>query len=46
MRNGGDNSLEVTRYIIFDEGISRGNLQTNIEVFTAVAEEIWNGGGK
>lgn len=46
VRNGGDNSLEVSRYIIFDDGISRGNLATNIEVFIEVAEDIWNGGGK
>lgn len=46
VRNAGDNSLEVSRYIIFDNGISRANLATNIEVFVEVAEEIWNGGGK
>jgi hypothetical protein len=46
VRNAGDNSLEVSRYIIFDGGITRGNLATNIEVFVEVAEEIWNGGGE
>ncbi|MDP1736910.1 MAG: hypothetical protein Q8L23_05660 [Caulobacter sp.] len=46
VRNGGDNSLDVSRYLIFDEGISRGNLRVNIEVFIDVAEEIWNGGGE
>jgi len=46
VRNAGDKSLEVSRYLIFDGGISRANLATNIEVFVEVAEEIWNGGGK
>lgn len=46
VRNAGDNSLEVSRYIIFDNGITRANLATNIEVFIEVAEDIWNGGGK
>lgn len=46
VRNGGDNSLEVSRYVIFDNGISRGNLEVNIEVFIDVAEEVWNGGGE
>jgi len=46
VRNGGDNSLDVSRYLIFDEGITRGNLRVNIEVFIEVAEEIWNGGGE
>lgn len=45
VRNGGDKSLEVSRYLIFDEGLTRGNLRTNIEVFIEIAEEIWNGGG-
>lgn len=46
VRNGGDNALEVNRYLIFDDGISRGNLKVNVEVFIEVAEEIWNGGGE
>lgn len=46
VRNAGDNSLEVSRYMIFDDGISRGNLKVNIDVFIEVAEEIWNGGGE
>ncbi|MDO8296626.1 MAG: hypothetical protein Q7T19_09330 [Caulobacter sp.] len=45
VRNGGDKSLDVSRYIIFDNGITRANLTTNIEVFIEVAEDIWNGGG-
>lgn len=46
VRNAGDNSLEVSRYLIFDDGISRSNLKVNIAVFIEVAEEIWNGGGE
>lgn len=46
VRNAGDNSLEVSRYLIFDDGISRSNLKVNIQVFVEVAEEIWNGGGE
>lgn len=46
VRNAGDNSLEVSRYLIFDDGITRGNLKVNIAVFIEVAEEIWNGGGE
>ena len=46
VRNAGENSLEVSRYLIFDDGITRGNLKVNISVFIEVAEEIWNGGGE
>lgn len=46
VRNAGENSLEVSRYLIFDDGVSRGNLKVNITVFMEVAEEIWNGGGE
>lgn len=46
VRNGGDSALEVSRYVIFDGGITRANLATNIEVFIEVAEDIWNGGGE
>lgn len=46
VRNAGDKSLEVSRYLIFDEGLTPGNLKTNIVVFMEVANEIWNGGGK
>lgn len=45
VRNGGDNSLDVNRYIIFDDGISRKNLQMNLQVFLDIADDIWNGGG-
>jgi hypothetical protein len=45
VRNGGEKSLDVNRYIIFDNGITAKNLQTNIEVFLGIADDIWNGGG-
>lgn len=45
VRNGGDKSLDVNRYIIFDGGITPANLKTNIEVFVGIASDIWNGGG-
>jgi hypothetical protein len=45
VRNGGDNSLDVNRYIIFDDGITRKNLEMNISVFIGISEDIWNGGG-
>jgi hypothetical protein len=45
VRNGGENSLDVNRYIIFDDGISRKNLEVNIQVFLDISNDIWNGGG-
>jgi hypothetical protein len=45
VRNGGDNSLDVSRYLIFDDGITRTNLEVNIAVFLGISYDIWNGGG-
>ena len=45
VRNGGENSLDVNRYIIFDDGITRKNLEMNISVFVGISDDIWNGGG-
>ncbi|MDP2260336.1 MAG: hypothetical protein Q8J89_11540 [Caulobacter sp.] len=45
VRNGGENSLDVNRYIIFDDGITRKNLEMNIQVFLDISEDIWSGGG-
>ncbi len=39
--NGGEGDLLVSRYLIFDHGLHRENLQINISVFTGVAEDIW-----
>jgi hypothetical protein len=45
VRNAGDNTLEASRYLIFDDGITAGNLSKNIAVFIEVVHDIWNGGG-
>jgi hypothetical protein len=45
VRHGADNSLEVNRYLIFDDGITRKNLEVNIAVFLGISDDIWNGGG-
>jgi hypothetical protein len=34
------NVLRVTRYVIFDYGITRANLQTNLEVFLYISNEV------
>lgn len=39
--NGGEADLLVSRYLIFDHGLHRENLQINISVFTGIAEDIW-----
>lgn len=39
--NAGDGDLLVSRYLIFDYGIDRRNLEINLSVFTGVAEDIW-----
>lgn len=39
--NAGDGALLVSRYLIFDYGIQRQNLEINLSVFTGIAEDIW-----
>ena len=39
---GGDGRLKVSRYIIFDGGITNENLQANIEVFLRLSNDIWD----
>jgi len=39
--NDHENVLLVSRYLIFDHGIHRENLELNLSVFTGIAEEIW-----
>ena len=39
---GDDGRLKVSRYVIFDGGITHENLQTNIEVFLALSNQIWD----
>lgn len=45
VRDGGNKSLVVYRYIIFDGGITRKNLEMNISVFLNLAQDVWNGSG-
>jgi len=39
---GDDGRLKVSRYVIFDGGITHENLQTNIEVFLRLSNDIWD----
>jgi hypothetical protein len=39
---GTDGNLKISRYIIFDNGITPGNLKVNIEVFISLANDIWD----
>jgi hypothetical protein len=39
---GDDGRFKVSRYIIFDGGITHENLQTNIEVFLNLSNQIWD----
>lgn len=41
-KDADDPALQVTRYVIFDNGIERENLKSNITVFLSIAEEIWD----
>ena len=41
----GDHGVLVSRYLIFDYGMHRDNLRLNLEVFTGIAEEVWDGIG-
>lgn len=41
LTNAGENSMLVSRYLIFDHGVHRENLRLNIEVFTGIAGNIW-----
>lgn len=40
-RNGGDNALDLNRYVVLDGGISRANLKMNIDVFFKLTGEVW-----
>jgi hypothetical protein len=39
---GDDGNLKISRYVIFDHGIARENLQVNIEVFLRLSNDIWD----
>jgi hypothetical protein len=36
-----DGDLKVTRYVILDKGVTRGNVEVNIDVFLAINHEVW-----
>ncbi len=40
--NDGEKGMLVSRYLIFDYGIHKENLELNISVFYGIAEQIWD----
>jgi len=39
---GADNRLKLSRYVIFDDGITPANFKVNITVFTNIANDVWD----
>ncbi len=39
---GTDNRLKLSRYVIFDDGITPANFKVNITVFTNIANDVWD----
>ncbi len=39
-RSGGD--VKVARYVIFDGGITRANVKTNISIFSGITKAVWD----
>lgn len=39
---GDDGRFKLSRYVIFDGGITHENLQVNIEVFLRLSNEVWD----
>jgi hypothetical protein len=39
---GDDGRFKVSRYVIFDGGITHENLKTNLEVFLRLSNDIWD----
>jgi hypothetical protein len=39
---GGDGNLKVSRYVIFDHGITQANFKSNIEVFLSLSNKVWD----
>ena len=37
----GDSAIKMVRYLIFDEGITPGNLKVNLEVFLNISNDAW-----
>jgi hypothetical protein len=40
--DAGERRLRLTRYLIFDEGITPGNLRVNLNVFISIADDVWD----
>jgi hypothetical protein len=40
--DGGEGRLRLSRYLIFDEGITPGNLKANLKVFISIADDVWD----
>lgn len=38
-RSGDD--VRIARYVIFDDGITRGNLKANVDVFAEIGDMVW-----
>jgi len=39
---GDDGRLKLSRYVIFDNGITAANLKVNLEVFLNISEDVWD----
>lgn len=37
----GEGKIKMVRYLIFDEGITSGNLRVNVEVFLSISNKVW-----
>lgn len=39
---GTDGNVKLSRYVIFDHGITPANFKTNIEVFLSISDKVWD----
>ena len=39
---GVDGNVKLSRYVIFDHGITPANFKTNIEVFLSISDKVWD----
>lgn len=39
---GADGNVKVSRYVIFDHGITQANFKSNIEVFLSLSNKVWD----
>ena len=37
----GDGKIKMVRYLIFDDGITPGNLKVNLDVFLNISNDVW-----